>query len=65
MEQTLSNHILSQLSSKCRGYPEDVGLSSQRLQRMCDAFEADIDKGIVPAQWCWLLGMGLGISTIK
>jgi CubicO group peptidase (beta-lactamase class C family) len=28
--------------------PEDVGLSSQRLQRMRDAFQADIDKGIVP-----------------
>lgn len=28
--------------------PEDVGFSSQRLQRMRDAFQADIDTGIVP-----------------
>jgi CubicO group peptidase (beta-lactamase class C family) len=28
--------------------PEDVGLSSQRLQRLRDAFQADIDKGIAP-----------------
>ena len=28
--------------------PDDVGLSSQRLQRMRDAFQGDIDKGIVP-----------------
>ena len=28
--------------------PEDVDLSSQRLQRMRDTFQADIDKGIVP-----------------
>jgi hypothetical protein len=29
--------------------PDDVGLSSQRLQHMRDAFQADIDKGICPA----------------
>ena len=28
--------------------PEDVGLSSQRLQRLHDALQSDIDKGIVP-----------------
>jgi hypothetical protein len=28
--------------------PDDVGLSSQRLQRMRDAFQVDIDMGIVP-----------------
>ncbi len=28
--------------------PEDVGLSSQRLQRIRDALQADIDKGLVP-----------------
>jgi CubicO group peptidase (beta-lactamase class C family) len=28
--------------------PEDVGLSSQRLQRIRDTLQADIDKGLVP-----------------
>jgi CubicO group peptidase (beta-lactamase class C family) len=28
--------------------PEDVGLSSERLQRLTDTLKADIDKGIVP-----------------
>ena len=28
--------------------PEDVGLSSARLQRVCDALKTDIDKGLVP-----------------
>lgn len=28
--------------------PENVGLSSQRLQRIRDALQADIDKGVVP-----------------
>ncbi len=28
--------------------PEDVGLSSARLQRVCDTLKADIDKGLVP-----------------
>ncbi len=30
------------------GKPEDVGLSSARLQRVCDTLTADIDKGLVP-----------------
>lgn len=30
------------------GKPEDVGLSSARLQRVCDTLKADIDKGLVP-----------------
>ena len=28
--------------------PEDVGLSSQRLQRIRDTLQADIDKGLAP-----------------
>src|SRR6476619_4391683 len=28
--------------------PEDVGLSSQRLRRLHDALQSDVDKGIVP-----------------
>jgi CubicO group peptidase (beta-lactamase class C family) len=28
--------------------PEDVGLSSQRLQRIRDTLQADVDKGSVP-----------------
>ena len=28
--------------------PEDVGLSSDRLQRLTDTLKSDIDKGIVP-----------------
>ena len=28
--------------------PENVGMSSQRLQRIRDALQADIDKGVVP-----------------
>ena len=28
--------------------PEEVGLSSQRLQRICDTLQADIDKGLAP-----------------
>lgn len=28
--------------------PEDVGLSSQRLQRLTDVLRADIDKGTLP-----------------
>ena len=28
--------------------PEDVGLSSERLQRLTDTLKSDIDKGIVP-----------------
>jgi CubicO group peptidase (beta-lactamase class C family) len=28
--------------------PEDVGFSSQRLQRLRDTLQADVDKGIVP-----------------
>jgi hypothetical protein len=28
--------------------PEDVGFSSQRLQRIRDTLQADVDKGIVP-----------------
>ena len=28
--------------------PEDVGLSSERLQRITDVLQADIDKGLVP-----------------
>src|SRR5512143_3066302 len=28
--------------------PEDVGLSSERLQRVPDALRADIDKGAIP-----------------
>jgi CubicO group peptidase (beta-lactamase class C family) len=30
------------------GKPEDVGLSSERLQRIRDLLQADIDKGLVP-----------------
>jgi hypothetical protein len=28
--------------------PEDVGLSLQRLKRLRDVLQADIDKGVVP-----------------
>jgi len=29
-------------------HPEDVGFSSERLQRLTSAFQADVDKGTIP-----------------
>ena len=28
--------------------PEDVGLSSERLNRVAKAFQTDVDKGLIP-----------------
>ena len=50
--------------------PEDVGLSSERLQRLTDTLKSDIDKGIVPGAVALIarrgeIAFGFAVNTMS